>query len=282
MAVPDRRRAQFVPWRSAGNRSDSGMTSEEVVASTGWIFDNQRGATLSQFVETGRKEVSRYLVQFGLGGDRTAAMSLLEIGSGIGRMTAAFTDRFAVVHAADIDAAFLERCRETVSRHGRPERLHTVHIADGRTIPLPDRSVDVVFSYITLQHCARSDALSLVDEALRVSRGVVLLNFRSWMRSDVLLVPLGWCVRLLWRVPVVGRRMSLMRFATRLGWQANRLTPDEVVSHLRSTPTMAARVASVAVRHSHRKERTVHHDDVEVGPMKRVNRSHWWLVVTMS
>jgi SAM-dependent methyltransferase len=246
------------------------------------VFDNKRGASLEQFVETGRKEVSRYLGQFGLPPERTTGMSLLEIGSGIGRMTAAFTERFATVHAADIDAAFLERCRETVSRHGRPERLRTVHLADGRTIPLPDRSVDVAFSYITLQHCERSDALSLVDEAIRVSRGTVLLNFRSWVRSDVLLVPLGWLVRRLWRVPVVGRRVSLMRFATRLGWQANRLSPDEVVGHLRANPATAARIRSVAVRHSHRKVRAVRHDGVEVGPMKRVNRSHWWLVVEVA
>jgi len=186
------------------------------------------------------------------------------------------------VHAADIDAAFLERCRETVSRHGRPERLRTLHLADGRSVPLPDRSVDVAFSYITLQHCERSDALALVDEAIRVSRGTVLLNFRSWVRSDVLLVPLGWLVRRLWRVPVMGRRVSLMRFATRLGWQANRLSPDEVVAHLRATPASSARIRSIAVRHSYRKVRSVHHEGVDVGPMKRVNRSHWWLVVEVA
>jgi hypothetical protein len=130
-----------------------------------------------------------------------------------------------------------------------------------------------------LQHCERSDALSLVDEALRVSRGTVLLNFRSWVRSDVVLVPLGWLVRRLWRVPVVGRRVSLMRSATRLGWQANRLSPDEVVAHVRAAQGPAARITRIAVRHSHRKVRPVHHDGVDVGPMKRVNRSHWWLVV---
>jgi ubiquinone/menaquinone biosynthesis C-methylase UbiE len=279
VAVSDRRRAQFVPWRSAGNRTDSALTADEVVASTGWVFDNRRGASLEQFVETGRREVARYLDQFGLQPERTQGTALLEIGSGIGRMTAAFTERFGSVYAADIDAAFLERCRETVSRHGRPERLRTLHLADGRTIPLPDRSVDVAFSYITLQHCERSDALSLVDEALRVSRGTVLLNFRSWVRSDVVLVPLGWLVRRLWRVPVVGRRVSLMRSATRLGWQANRLSPDEVVAHVRAAQGPAARITRIAVRHSHRKVRPVHHDGVDVGPMKRVNRSHWWLVV---
>lgn len=66
---------------------------------------------------------------------------MVEIGSGIGRMTAGFTKRFRLVHAADVDAAFLERCRETVFHHGEPSALRTVHVADGRTLDLESSSV---------------------------------------------------------------------------------------------------------------------------------------------
>lgn len=279
------RRAQFLPWKSAGNRTEGGLTADDVVRSTGWVFNNETGSqlTLADFVETGDKEVQRYMRQFGLGPERLATATLLEIGSGIGRMTAPLTHRCAAVVAADIDAAFLERCRETVGKFGRPDRLRTVHVDDGRTIRIEDRSVDVSFSYITLQHCERSDALSLTREALRVTRdgGTVILNYRSWVPLDVVLVPLGMLMRKLWKVPVVGKRLALMRWSTRLGWQANRLSPDDVLDYLYSIPEVARRIATVSIHHSPRLARRVRRDGVAVAPLKRVNRSHWWLTVTL-
>jgi ubiquinone/menaquinone biosynthesis C-methylase UbiE len=278
-------RAQFLPWKSAGNRTEAGLTADDVVRSTGWVFNNETGSqlTLADFVETGDKEVQRYMRQFGLGADRLVSSTILEIGSGIGRMTAPFTNRCAAVVAADIDAAFLERCRETVGKYGRPERLRTLHVDDGRTLQLDDRSVDAVFSYITLQHCERSDALSLTREAVRVTRdgGAVILNYRSWVPVDVVLVPLGMLMRRLWKVPVIGRRLALMRWSTRLGWQANRLSPDEVLDFLYAIPEVARRISSVAIHHSPRLARRVRRTGVAVAPLKRVNRSHWWLTVTL-
>ena len=70
--------------------------------------------------------------------------------------------------------------------HGRGRRrAHACDIADD--------SADVAFSYITLQHCDRDDALALVDEALRVVRpgGQIALNFRSWSGTDPFVLPLG-------------------------------------------------------------------------------------------
>ena len=83
-------------------------------------------------------------------------------------MTCAFTRRFGTVYACDLDAGFLERCREAVARFGVVHRLRTIEVADGRTLAIPDNVADVVFSYLTLQHCERDDALALVDESLRV------------------------------------------------------------------------------------------------------------------
>jgi SAM-dependent methyltransferase len=279
------RRAQFLPWKTAGNRTETGLTADDVVRSTGWVFNNETGSqlTLADFVATGDKEVQRYMRQFGLGADRLAASTLLEIGSGIGRMTAPFTNRCAAVVAADIDAAFLERCRETVGKFGRPERLRTVHVDDGRSLRIEDRAVDVTFSYITLQHCERSDALSLTREAVRVTRdgGSVILNYRSWVPLDALLVPLGVVMRRLWRVPVIGKRLALMRWSTRLGWQANRLAPDEVLDFLHAIPDVEQRIATVSIHHSPRLARRVRRAGVAVAPLKRVNRSHWWLTIVL-
>jgi ubiquinone/menaquinone biosynthesis C-methylase UbiE len=155
-----RRRAQLVPWRVAGGVADENANADAVVRETGWVFNNETGddLTLGDFVMSGNREVNAYMRVFGVNDLDTNTLSILEIGSGIGRMTSRFTRRFASVVAADVDAAFLERCRETVARHGEVEKLRTVHVADGHSIAIPSESVDVVFSYITLQHCAHDDA----------------------------------------------------------------------------------------------------------------------------
>ena len=276
-----KRSTHFVPWRSAGNLTETDIDSDEVVRETGWVFDNKTGdsLTLESFVKTGMSEVKRYMRQFGFTPEQLAASTLLEIGSGIGRMTSAFTQECASVIAADVDAAFLERCRETVSTHGIVDRLQTLYVADGKTLQLADESVDIAFSYITLQHCDHDDALHLTREAVRVTRagGYIALNYRFNVLSDIFLRPLGLLVRQLWRVPVIGKRLSLWRWATRLGWQANRLRPDAVFEHLRTTDGSSP-LCEVRVYHSPRRALKIREVSVTTTPLKRVNLSHWWLV----
>ena len=281
-----RRRAHFVPWRSAGSVTETGINFDEVVRETGWVFNNKTGdsLTLESFVKTGDAEVRRYMRQFGFPPDLLTTSTLLEIGCGIGRMTASFSNQCGRVIAADVDAAFLERCRETVSLHGRVDRLQATQVTDGRSLQLIDDSVDLAFSYITLQHCDRDDALALTLEAIRVTRngGSVILNYRLRTRSDAVLVPLGNMVRLLWRVPVIGRRISLWRWATRLGWQVNRLNPDEVFKYLKSDPTAFASLTDIRVFHSPFRAMPEVATGVNVQVLKRVNASHWWLVANIS
>ena len=147
-------------------------------------------------------------------------------------MTCAFTRRFGTVYACDLDAGFLERCREAVARFGKVDRLRTIEVADGRTLAVPDDAADVVFSYITLQHCERDDALALVDEALRVVRPgradrpqLPLLVGRRPGRAAGRRRRSAGCSAL----PGVGSWLSHRRMPTRLAWQANRLDPHQVV-----------------------------------------------------
>src|SRR3954453_22561822 len=167
-----RRRPQLIPWKVAGRVTEAQANADEGVQATGWVFNNETGdtLTLAEFVATGDNEVPVYLERFGLIGDDDERRSLVEIGCGIGRMTCAFTRRFGTVFACDLDAGFLERCREAVARYGKVDRLRTVEGGDGRSLALADRSADVAFSYITLQHCERDDAVALVEEAVRVVR----------------------------------------------------------------------------------------------------------------
>jgi len=248
---------------------------DDVVRETGWVFNNQIGDQLSlaQFVATGDAQTEPFMNALGLQSMPVEGQTMLELGSGIGRMTASFTRLFNRVIACDLDAALLERCRETVAQFGRPDRLQTSHIPDGRTIALPDDSVDLVFSYITLQHCHRDDALALASEAVRVVRsgGRIALDFRSWDLQDLVLWPTGKLVRASWRLPRVGPMIAQWRLPARLGWQANRLSPSRVLSGLGDSIT-----------------------DVTIlrGPKRRgfgipgttdrafagMHRSHWWIV----
>jgi len=268
----------YVPWRTAGTTTELKRSADEVVRASGWVFNNRTGRNLSlaEFVETGDHETLAYLTAFGLDDGRLAGRTLVEIGSGIGRMTASFTRIFARVVACDLDGAFLERCRETVAQFGRPDRLQTSRVADGRTIALADGVADLAFSYITLQHCHRDDALALTEEAVRVTRsgGHVALNYRTWTAADMVLWPAGTLVRALWRMPKLGPRIARHRSMARLGWQANRLSPLEVLTKV------GAQLTEVQIfRSPHR------HNFGVAGTTDQsfegVNRSHWWLVATV-
>ncbi|MCX6530784.1 MAG: class I SAM-dependent methyltransferase [Actinobacteria bacterium] len=219
------KRAHHLPWRRAGHLADNNLSADDVVRETGWVFNNETGddLTLKEFVDTGDKEVQRYVRLLELQNIQFESSTLLEIGSGIGRMTSAFTNRCQKVIAADVDSAFLERCRQTVAQFGRIDRLNTLHVVNGRTLVLGDDTVDATFSYITLQHCQPQDAIELVNEAIRVTRsgGTIVLNFRTWVLSDVVLVPLGVAMRTLWKVSIIGPRLARWRWSTRIGWQAN-------------------------------------------------------------
>jgi SAM-dependent methyltransferase len=277
------KRAHHLPWRRAGNLADNNLSADDVVRETGWVFNNETGndLTLKEFVDTGDKEVQLYVRLLELGDKKFESSTLLEIGSGIGRMTSAFTNRCEKVIAADVDSAFLERCRQTVARFGRIDRLTTLHVVNGKTLALNDNTVDITFSYITLQHCQPHDALELVDQAIRVTRsgGTVVLNFRTWVPSDVLLVPLGIAMRSLWKVSIIGPRLARWRWSTRFGWQANRLKPDTVLAKV------APQLSDIKIFHS--KKRTLRvsttgKNQIKVIPTNRINPSHWWLVAQVS
>jgi SAM-dependent methyltransferase len=272
-----RRRPQLIPWKVAGRVTEQQASADEVVQATGWVFNNETGdtLTLAEFVATGDNEVPVYLERFGLVGDDDERRSLVEIGCGIGRMTCAFTRRFGTVFACDLDAGFLERCREAVARYGKVDRLRTVEVGDGRSLALADRSTDVAFSYITLQHCERDDAVALVEEAVRVVRpgGQIALNFRAWSGVDPFVLPIGIAMRALFRAPGIGPWLSHRRLPTRLAWQANRLDPHQVIQPI------GDRLADVVIWRNPARDAPIWGvRDATPAYFDGINRNHWWLV----
>jgi SAM-dependent methyltransferase len=271
------RRSQLIPWKAAGRVSEQMASGDDVVRETGWVFNNATGdtLTLAEFVATGDDEVPAYLETFGLRDEANQQRTLVEIGSGIGRMTCAFTREYGAVVACDLDPGFLERCYETVGRFGKVERLRTLEVADGRSLDLPDRSADVAFSYITLQHCDADDALALTAEAVRVTRpgGKVVLNYRGPAASDVFLIPSGAVVRALYRVPKLGAFLSRQRSVTRLAWQVSRLRPEHVLGRVGAQLT-DVQIWTSSSGKLRTNAGTAHHFD-------GINPSHWWLIATV-
>jgi len=273
-----RRRLQLIPWKTAGRVSEQFASADEVIRQTGWVFNNETGSklTIAEFVGTGDNEVLAYLEIFGLRTPGNAERSVVEVGCGIGRMTCAFTREFATVYACDLDAGFLERCRETVARFGRVEHLRTIEVADGRTLDIPSGVADLAFSYITLQHCEPDDALDLAAESVRVVRpgGHVALNFRSRSSADVLVLPIGAIIRSLFRLPRFGMWLSQRRTVARLAWQANRLQPDAVI---RSLPDGLTDVT--VWRHT---SNIVSGDGAATATFDGINPHHWWLIARVA
>ena len=119
-------------------------------------------------------------------------------------------------------------------------------------------------------------AARLVAHAARVTRpgGQIALNFRTWVAQDVVLWPAGKLVRASWRLPRVGPIIAQRRLTTRLGWQANRLTPKEVLATVGSSLT-EVRIFHGPKRRGFGLPGTVDHT------FEGVHRSHWWLIATV-
>ncbi len=271
------RRGQFVPWVTAGRVTERQSSADDVVRETGWVFNNETGneLTLEQFVTTGDQEVAAYLNVFDLRDPDNDDKTFVEIGSGIGRMTCAFTREYGKVIACDLDAGFLQRCHETVGRFGKPDHLQTSHVADGHTLDLRANSADVAFSYITLQHCDAGDALALSAEAVRVVKpgGKIVLNYRSKSQIDTVILPLSRVMRAMFNLPGLGGWLSKQRVLARLGWQANRLTPDEIIaplsaqfSHIELWCNPKAKIEALGA---------------DTKTFEGINRAHYWIIATV-
>ena len=105
--------------------------------------------------------------------------AVLEIGCGVGRMTHRLAELAGNVIAADISQEMLDRAAKNLIES---RNVDYVLVAGDGTLPVPDATVDLVFSYITLQHVPSQNAqLRYLRESLRVLRpdGALAVQVRA-------------------------------------------------------------------------------------------------------
>jgi SAM-dependent methyltransferase len=142
-----------------------------------WYIATGSDGDEARFYAQGAAETDALLVIGEITPDE--GLTLLEIGCGTGRMTRRLSELFGQVIALDVSAEMLKRAQQAlVDRDNIGYLLGNGH----DLVEIADQSVDVVFSYITLQHVpTASYVLSYIRETARVLRpgGRAALQLRT-------------------------------------------------------------------------------------------------------
>jgi ubiquinone/menaquinone biosynthesis C-methylase UbiE len=146
--------------------------------------DYGKGITEEQFMESGRYDYLKYILEDPLIMDRFIMneTTLLEIGCGIGRMTEFMAKDFKKVIGVDISGEMIRLAKERFKRlNYEAELLET----DGESIPIKDESVDLAFSYLVFQHMKSKEMVeNNFKEVYRVLKPRGLFKVR--LRTDKL------------------------------------------------------------------------------------------------
>lgn len=152
-----------------------------------WVPSDQRTARLAiynsddetTFEEGGQRDAER------VGKYVTPASVVLDFGCGSGRVARYVAPHCAELWAVDASPRMLELARERLgdSTNLRFARCHDVKIPD-----VASESVDVVYSFLVLQHLEREDAFLALRELRRVLRpgGTAVLTFPNLLDDSYL------------------------------------------------------------------------------------------------
>lgn len=162
----------------------------------------------AEFLATGAAEVARSFQRLDELGVTVVPGTALDFGCGVGRLSNALAERFEHVLAVDVAEPMLERARSLDRSGGRITWLHN---AAPDLALLPDRSVDLVYSSLVLQHLPRPLATAYLREFVRVLRpgGLAVVQVASRPTASVrglafrVLPPavVGWLQRVVLRYP---------------------------------------------------------------------------------
>lgn len=142
-----------------------------------WHIATGAAADADSFFASGRRETDVFLAHAGVLPDRS--QTVLEIGCGMGRMTARLAELYGTVIAVDVSPEMLAKAAEALV--GRSNISYV--LGNGTDLAgIDSGSVDVVFSYIVLQHVPTvAGQLSYLRESRRVLRpgGVAAIQVRA-------------------------------------------------------------------------------------------------------
>lgn len=177
------------------------------------------------YPEWKRSVVTRFVEPF-LG----PSVDLLELGPGHGRWTEFMVGRVSSLTLVDLSPTCIEQCRARFASCRGPIRSI---VNDGRSLPVEDRSVDVIWSFGALVHVVEAD----VDAYLADTRRVLRPGGRFVLHHA------GWRDRALWLAPVLSR-------LGRPGRGVRHCVAQGVWRHGRDRTAMSAeRFAALAGRH---------------------------------
>ncbi len=129
------------------------------------------------FFVTGERDLNHLFETFGI--PLSPEATVIEIGSGAGRMTRAFAERVSKVIAADISSSMLDRARESLAGF---DNVEFVELPGDGTLPLDSGTADIVFSFGTMPHVSDVEQqYRYLAEASRVVTpfGYVVIQFRQ-------------------------------------------------------------------------------------------------------
>jgi SAM-dependent methyltransferase len=159
----------------------------------------------AEFFATGVHEVGVFMDRAAAWGAPAARRSALDFGCGIGRLTQALAAHFDQVYGVDISPKMIELAG-TYNRHNRQgARCEYVCNPAGDLSRFADGSIDMIYSWITLQHMRPRHARRYIREFLRVIAPGGLLLFQYPSR------PIGFQRRLARRIALLThpRRMYM-------------------------------------------------------------------------
>jgi SAM-dependent methyltransferase len=139
------------------------------------------------FFRTGEREIATVLARVSDVGHRPDFTGeALDFGCGVGRLTAALSNRFSQAHGVDLSAEMVAQARSLT--HG-PIYHHNTS-ADLRLFE--DGRIAFVYSSITLQHCPVAAAKAYIGEFVRVLApgGICVMQIPEHRRRDPLKVVL--------------------------------------------------------------------------------------------
>jgi len=128
-----------------------------------------------EFFATGVREVGALMEQAAAWRKPIARRSALDFGCGIGRLSQALADHFDRVYGVDISPKMIELAQQHNRKGARVEYLCS---AAGDLSHFADGSIDMILSWITLQHMRPRYARRYIQEFLRVLAPGGLLVFQ--------------------------------------------------------------------------------------------------------